>query len=299
MNKKVLILNDKKYNGRPAYLNSQAIVSAFGDRGYIEALDTYKYNAFLIGQIVDQDEILNIREFVADQKLDNQHSILFLDPSFAKDGKTLEFVSGDYIANYKKLVEISDVFSPNLSEACIISGESYEEYKDKYCTINYDKSDTEKSNELSRKIIESISPLLDKLRVKKNQITIITGIEMYNSVLTILDIFDGDHGKRQITCNYSDKIENRYGAAELFSSMFFETSTNGFSLVDSLSISTSFVFNSLRFSRDNKFNPDDGIIFEPILYDNIVALRNKLKENKNQNKANNQNSQNNNSNNKE
>ena len=130
----------------------------------------------------------------------------------------------------------------------------------------------------------------EKMRLKKNQITIITGIELYNAILTILDVYDGDHGKRQTTCNYSMKIEERAGVGEIFDAMFFETSTNGFSLVDALSASTSFINNSLRFSRDNKLDINEGIMFEPILHDNVEAMKQRLIELK----KNNQNNQNNN-----
>ena len=63
--------------------------------------------------------------------------------------------------------------------------------------------------------------------------------------------------------------------------MFFETSTNGFNLVDSLSASTSFVNNSLRFSRDNNFDKKYGIVFEPILYDNVTTIKQRLIDIKN------------------
>ena len=108
----------------------------------------------------------------------------------------------------------------------------------------------------------------------------ISGIELYNSVLTILDVYDGDHGKRQTTCNYSEKVEERYGAGEIFNAMYFGTSTNGFTLVDALSVSTSFINNSLRFSKDKNFDKKDGIVFEPILYDNMNVIKQKLEENR-------------------
>ena len=74
------------------------------------------------------------------------------------------------------------------------------------------------------------------------------------------------------------KIEDRDGVGEIFDAMFFETSTNGFSLVDSLSASTSFINNSLRFSRDNNLDKNDGVVFEPILHENIETMKKRLIE---------------------
>ena len=280
MNKKILLLNEAKKYDRMCYLNSIPIIAAFGDRAYTEVSESIKYDGFLTGYFNDSEKILEVRELIGDAKLDNPRTLAVVDPIFADGGQIYNGVTDSHIENYRKLLEISDIMTPNLTEACILANESYEAYRDKYCIIKYDNSSKEKTNELSKKIIESIFPLLEKVRIKKNQITIISGIELYNSVLTILDVYDGDHGKRQTTCNYSDKIEERYGAGEIFNAMFFETSTNGFTLVDALSVSTSFINNSLRFSKDKNFDKKNGIVFEPILYDNIVVIKQKLEENR-------------------
>lgn len=277
MNKKILLINDLKRNGRDARLNMIPIVSAFGDRAYMEQNDNVKYDAFVTGFIENSDDILEIREFIADSKLDGR-SLALVDPVFADNGIKYEGITDKHINNYKKLLEISDIMTPNFTEACMLADEKYEEYREKYCTINYESGDKDKTNELSKKVIESIFPLLEKIRIKKNQITVITGIELYNAVLTILDVYDGDHGKRQTTCNYSMKIEDRDGVGEIFDAMFFETSTNGFTLVDSLSASTSFINNSLRFSRDNNLDKKDGVVFEPILHENVETMRQRLIE---------------------
>lgn len=280
MNKKIAILNELKKYDRMCYLNSIPIIAAFGDRPYVGFSENVKYDGFLTGYFEDSSKILETREIIGDAKLDNPRVLALVDPVFADNGVKYNGITDAHIENYRKLVEISDIMTPNLTEACILANESYEEYREKYCTINYESGDKDKTNELSKKIIQSIFPLLEKLRVKKNQITIISGIELYNTILTILDVYDGDHGKRQTTCNYSEKVEERYGAGEIFNAMYFETSTNGFTLVDALSVSTSFINNSLRFSKDRNFDKKDGIVFEPILHDNIVVIRKKLEEKK-------------------
>ena len=278
MNKKIVVLNELKKYDRMCYLNTIPIISAFGDRPYTEVSSDMKYDAFLTGYFEDSNKILEVREIIADAKLDNPRVLALVDPIFADGGDRYNGITDAHIENYKKLLEISDIMTPNLSEACMLVNENYEDYREKYCTMSYENGNKEKTGEISKKIIQSIFPLLEKLRIKKNQITILSGIELYNSILTILDVYDGDHGKRQTTCNYSEKMDDRYGAGEIFDAMFFETSTNGFNLIDALSVSTSFVNNSLRFSKDKNFDKKDGIVFEPILYDNIMVARKKLEE---------------------
>lgn len=278
MNRRVVLINDLKRYDRMANMNSASIVSAFGDRAYIEIDENEKYDAFISGYISESDKILEYREIISDAKLDNERVLYLCDPVFADGGKKYDFVSDKHITNYKKLMEISDIITPNLTEATFLTEMSYDDFYQKYKIIKYENDTKEKVDNLSRKIIESIFPLLDKIRFKKNQITIITGIELYNAILTILDVYDGDHGKRQTTCNYSEKIEPRAGVGEIFDAMFFETSTNGFTLIDSLSASTSFINNSLRYSRDKNIRNELGIFFEPILFDNVMVMRQKLNE---------------------
>ena len=278
MNRRIALINDLKRYDRMANMNSASIISAFGDRAYFELDKNEKYDAFLSGFISNSDKILEYREIISDAKLDNERVLFLCDPIFADDGKKYDFISDSHVDNYKKLMEISDIITPNLTEASFLTGVSYDELHEKYSIIKYENDTKEKVDNLSRKIIESIFPLLDKIRFKKNQITIITGIELYNAILTILDVYDGDHGKRQTTCNYSEKIESRTGAGEIFDAMFFEASTNGFTLIDSLSASTSFINNSLRYSRDKNIRKELGIFFEPILFDNVMVMRQKLSE---------------------
>lgn len=283
MNKKIALVNNLKRYDRMADMNSIPIIAAFGDRPYIGVSGNVKYDAFITGLFTDSGKILEMREIIGDAKLDKPQTLALIDPVFADNGVKYEGITEEHITNYKKLLEISDIMTPNFTEACMLANESYGDYREKYCMIKYESGDKERTNELSKKILDSILPLLEKLRVKKNQITIITGIELYNSVLTILDVYDGDHGNRQTTCNYSEKREERYGIGEIFDAMFFETSTNGFGLVDALSATTSFIDNSLRFSSDNKFDKNDGIVYEPILHLNVEMMRKRLEELKNKN----------------
>ena len=278
MNKKIALINDLKSYDRMAYLNSAAIISAFGDRAYVDIKKDRAYDAYISSFINNCDDISKYREIIGDAKLDNPHTLFLCDPKFADNGEVNEGITDAHIQSYMKLMELSDIITPNFTEALMIVGESYDTESKKYNIIKYENDSKEKVDTLSKKIIENLFPILDKIRFKKNQITIITGIELYNAILTILDVYDGDHGKRQTTCNYSEKIDNRYGAGDIFNALFFETSTNGFNLVDALSATTSFINNSLRYSRDMKIDERMGIFFEPILYDNIMVMKKRLHE---------------------
>lgn len=298
MNKKISLINDMTNYNRMSYLDSVSIISVFGDRAYIDAKQDEKYNAFISGYIKDSAKMMEYREVISDAKLDDRNVLYLCDPVMGDNGKRYDDITDEHIENYKKLIEISDIVVPNFTEAMILADMPYDENYQKYNIIKYENDTKEKVDNLSKKIIETMLPVFDKIRYKKNQITIITGIELYNAVLTMLDVYDGDHGQRQTTCNYSERIEGRSGVGNIFNTMFFETSTNGFSLVEALSASTSFINNSLRFCRDKKFDKNDGVFFEPILLDNIVVMRQELARRINEKNKNKQVAVNNGNNNK-
>ena len=121
----------------------------------MEVSPNIKYDAFITGFFNDSNDILNTREMIGDAKLDNPRVLALVDPIFADDGIKYEGVTEKHIDNYRKLLEISDIMTPNLTEACMLANVSYETYREKYCTINYENSNKEKTNDISKKIIES------------------------------------------------------------------------------------------------------------------------------------------------
>ncbi len=308
MQKRVALINDFSGYGKCSITSQIPIVSAFGDvasccitsylsnhTGYKnhykvdlnenlpKVLDKWKENEFkfdgiLTGYIGNPSNIINIREYIADLKLENERMLVMVDPVCADNGKLYCEMTDEHIKNYKKLMEIADVITPNLTEACFLTGIDYEELRVRCGLLNFENSEKEKLEHISKKVIEAIKELLEKIIVKKNQISLITGIELYNGVVTVLDVYDGDKGVRQTTCNFVKKLENRSGTGDLFDVLFFEAALFGYNFVDCLNIASGFVNNALRFTIDKKFPKEEGIIYEPILVDNINVIRQATKK---------------------
>lgn len=177
-------------------------------------------------------KILNIREYLADLKLDNDKMLILVDPVFADNGELYCEMTEQHISNFKKLMEVSDIITPNITEACMLTGVDYELLRIRCGLLRYEGNEKEKLEHISKKVIEAINEVLQKIIFKKNQVTIITGIELFNSVVTIMDVFDGDRGSRQTTCNFVNKLENIPGAGDLFDALFLETKIFGYNLID-------------------------------------------------------------------
>ena len=238
----------------------------------------FTFNGIMTGYISNAQNILDVKDFIINQKVMN-NCLLLVDPCFADNGNFYCNMTNEHVENYKKLMEIANIVTPNITEACYLTGCDYESIRVKCGLLRYEGNEKSKIEHVSKKIIEAIKDVLQKLPTKKQQISVITGIELYNSVVTVLDVVDGDKDIRQTTCNYAAKLDNRPGTGDLFDAFLFETILHGYNLIDSFNITLNFVHNALKFSRDQRFRIEEGVIFEPILLDNMIVLRNKTKTN--------------------
>lgn len=310
---RVCLINDISGHGRCSISMQLPVISAFGDMvsiaptSYLSNHTAYehvhkvdltkdlkevfkawddndiKFNAFLTGYIGDADSILDVKEFLSNRKLDSEKSLIIVDPVLADHGKLYCSMTEKHIENMKKLITIADAITPNLTEACLLTGIDYEDLRLKLGILEYDgkvekgnKESEEAAKERIRKvsdqIINILRPLLEKIIFKRMQVTIITGIEIYNSIVTILDVYNGDNKTRQTTCNFVPKLENRPGTGDLFDALFLSLSLKGYNIIDVLKITTNFITNALRFTIDNKLPKNEGVCIEPILVQNINTI---------------------------
>lgn len=318
--RRVALVNDLSGFGKCSINTQIPIISAFGDVPYTlltsylsnntsyknfhkvdlkdelpKVIKTWDDNGFafegiMTGYIGDPQNILDVKDFVVNQKINNQ-SIVLVDPCFADDGQMYCSITDEHINNYKTLLEVGDFITPNMTEACMLTDEDYESKRVKLNLLSYEGNDKDKLKHISEKVIEVLKPVIEKIVKKKKQTCLITGIKLFNSVVTILHIVDAGRDLVQTTFNFTNRFDDRPGTGDLFNAVFFETILNGYTYIDALNISSGFVSNALRFTIDSKFRKEEGIIYEPILMDNINFIKQNTKrkgddQNPNQNNNN-------------
>lgn len=312
--RKVLLINDMSGYGNCSLLLQIPVITACGDipcvaltsylsshTGYDDAYridlsdklkdtfaswekNNFRYDACICGYIGNASSVLDVKEYLANQKLENEKMLIMVDPVMGDSGKAYKNITDDHVSNMKSLITIADVITPNLTEACLLTGVDYEDLRLKLGVLSYDgrveKGDKEKEKiasenlkKVSDKVISDIRPILDKIIYKRMQMTIITGIEIYDCIVTVLDVYNGDEKKRQTTCNFMPKLESRPGTGDLFDAMFLEMSFKGFNLIDCLKISTSFIQESLKFSKTYNLPKNEGPAIGPILVPNLEYIR--------------------------
>lgn len=201
------------------------------------------YSGFL-GSEKQIDIVLN---FVKEK----EKSLTVVDPVMGDNGILYDTFTDVMCKKMKKLVSIADIVTPNLTEACILTGEVY----NKYGT----------SNEKVMKIAREIADMGPKK-------VIITGIIRDNKIYN----FAYDKNEDKYFMVESDFNHESYsGTGDIFTSIIIGLLLNGHDLNFSIKNATKFIYNAIKFTSKFNTNPKEGIMFELFLKELILINEHK------------------------
>jgi len=164
-----------------------------------------------------------------------------IDPVMGDNGEVYKFYTPEMCENMKSLVNIADIATPNLTEACALTGEEYK------------KTDT------SRGGIEALAKKIAGLGAKN---IVITGIERGGSLYNCILSENGEYTEREI-----DLLPFRmHGTGDLFSSVLTGGILCGHSVVESVDSAALFVYEVMEYSKTVENFHERGACFEPFLY---------------------------------
>jgi len=208
-------------------------------RAYIDEwkkLNLY-FDGILVGFLGSVEQISIVKEFFENFKSDG--TVIVLDPIMGDGGMLYPTYSGDLAEKMKQLVPHADILTPNLTEACILTGTPYHKQMDE--------------DELYE-----ICVRLNSMGPKK---IIISGIERGEN----LENFIFEEGKRAITVTEHKVGPCRAGTGDVFSSIIAADTVNGKNLTDSVKHASSFIAKVLRRTTELLIPTQDGICFEEFL----------------------------------
>lgn len=165
-------------------------------------------------------------------------ALKIVDPVMGDDGILYKTYTPGLCEKIKALCAEADVITPNLTEACILSGTEYPE-------------------KISQIELEKITRALTKITPGK---IVVTGVRIGEKLVNAL--FDGE----KTLC-----IPTRYidipvcGAGDLFASALCGYLISGVSFYDAVKRSGEFLTRAISYTKECNANPKNGIIFEPLL----------------------------------
>lgn len=206
-----------------------------------------KFDCIYSGFLGSEKQIDIVLNFVKE----NKDKIIIVDPVMGDNGILYDTFTEKMCSQMEKLVSVADIVTPNLTEACILTGEVY----DKYQT----------SDEKIKKIAREISEMGPKK-------VIITGIIKENK------IYNYAYDKDKNECFIAEaefNNESYSGTGDIFTSIITGLLLNGHDLKYSIKNATDFICKTINFTSKFKTNPKEGIMFELFLKELILINEHK------------------------
>jgi len=263
--KKVCLINDLSGLGRCSLTVALPIISAMGHQAVplptavLSAHTGFKHYSF-VDLTRNLDEYINVwnkLEFnpqviysgflgsstqidMVSEFLDNhKHAVAVVDPVMGDDGVIYKTYNERMCQKLLKLCLKAYVITPNLTEAYILADKPY----------NPQPTD------------EEIRQLLtDLYNIGINKV-VITGIPHKNRLANA--IMDGG----EIKLLYTEKTDIKVnGTGDIFASVLTGALAKGDDLCKAVKLAGEFTAAAVKYTKDNGFNPIDGVAFEPLLY---------------------------------
>lgn len=207
---------------------------------YIENWKKLKleFEGILTGFLGDARQIEIVKNFIKYFKKDN--TIVTVDPVMGDYGIKYATYTDDLCIKMREIVEYADIVTPNVTEACILTENIYEE------VINDDVK---------------IAKMAESIALSGPDKVVITGIDRGEYICDY--IYDkGNYGDFL----KSEKVgRERSGTGDIFSAIISADAINNIDFRTSVEKASKFIRECLIISEERNIPKEDGVCFEDIL----------------------------------
>ncbi len=182
--------------------------------------------------------------------LKQQDTLILVDPVMADNGNLYSIFPSDFPVGMRKLCTKADILVPNITEACLLTGEQYEE------------------GPYTREFIENLLHKLSEIGPEK---IVLTGVFFEEEKLGAA-VYDKTN--ESISYVFSDKIPGYYhGTGDVFGSALLSGLMNGFDLNKSTEIAVHFTISSIQKTAKAKTDIRFGVNFEQTIPELLKELQ--------------------------
>ncbi len=185
-------------------------------------------------------------DIVIDVIKSNKESIVFVDPVMGDNGELYKIYDNDMCIKINELIKYAHVLTPNLTEACLITGKEYSKLI------------------ISEEVLLNIAK--DIADMGPNQV-IITGIVDNNKIGNFA--YDKESAEYYYTSvEYNN--ESYSGTGDVFTSIICGLIMNNYELKYAVDKATDFIYKVIKYSLMQDCDPKNGVLFEPLLKELIL-----------------------------
>lgn len=177
-----------------------------------------EFDAIYTGYLSSAQQLQRVRRWI--ERFRGEHTLVFVDPAMADDGVLYAGLSDDFPCEMAKLCAIADVITPNLTEACMLTG--------KPCSSDFSP--------------QQLAQLLCDLQNLGAKQALLTGVVQGEQIGIV-----GMHG----SC-WRPHLQNTCpGTGDLFASACVGAMVQGIGLQQAAEIGADFVSQSIRLTLQN------------------------------------------------
>ncbi len=198
------------------------------------------FEGVFTGYLGNEGQVTALLPFMQYQQKNG--ALCVVDPVMADNGRLYATCTPALVAGMRRLVALADVTTPNLTEACLLTGMDYAACLDGTVSI------------------ETVGEKMAALGCRQ---TVITGVPGENGTLGNV-AFDHDTGER--FCVSVPRLDRSYaGTGDVFSAVLCGRRTAGSSLRTAVEDAAAFVRVATEYTAARALPEQDGIVFEPFL----------------------------------
>ncbi|MGN0351696.1 MAG: pyridoxamine kinase [Roseburia sp.] len=196
-----------------------------------------EFDGVCTGFLASRQQIQIVKQFLERFKKDK--TIVVIDPVMGDYGELYPTYQRETGEELRKLLPFADILTPNLTEACVLTGTKYKE-------------------QMSEKEIIFLADELSKMGPEK---IAITGIDRGEKIANLCY----EKGKEPVFIE-SEKIGiSRAGTGDIFCSMLAADAVNGVEFRTSVEKTTAFIKTCIKRTTELQIPEQDGVCFEEFL----------------------------------
>lgn len=265
--KKIAVINDMSGFGKCSITVELPIISAMGIQccplptaifsnhtgyesffweDYTDKMEDYQreweklgleFEGICTGFLASQRQIQIVRTFIEHFK--KEKTIVVIDPVMGDYGTLYSTYERETAKELRKLLPYADIVTPNLTEACILTGEPYREG-------------------MTEEEMISLAEKLCEMGPKK---IAVTGIERGEQIANLCY----EKGKEPVFVGRKKIGISRAGTGDIFCAMLAADAVNGVDFLQSVERTASFLELCIRRTMELKIPEQDGVCFEEFL----------------------------------
>lgn len=202
-----------------------------------------EFEGIYTGFLGSHRQIDIVRRFIDDFR--TERTTVIVDPVMGDGGNAYSTYTEDMCKDMRRLVSKADIVTPNVTEACMLTGT---EYREKYTDAQ----------------LRELAGMIAQLGPKKIVITGIRQGSSYISNYIYEENADGSVNARRLRSKLVGTT--RCGTGDIFASIICADAVNGVPLEKSVRKASAFIKECILKSMEYDIPETDGVCFEEVLY---------------------------------